>query len=213
MHLYTASLHTMHNSPLRSKMHCMEARSSRIFYSGTSLYINKILKMTQFAVPHIMLDTSQPLASRHLTMNSQVLSRVLTINYSRFPTLAGFPYTTSGTYIYSKLAITFTVSWGFNVHPHKQLDCQESHLSIPLHLYKYALGLDQTINGQCYICILLVQNRYIGTYQGFLRICGWCWWWWWWWWWGGKGGGPFAWKITWCPWAASQYLLKQEDSS
>ena len=29
----------------------------------------------------------------------------------------------------------------------------------------------------------------------------------------GAGGGPFAWKITWCPWGAPEYLLKQEDSS
>ena len=62
----------------------------------------------------------------------------------------------------------------------------------------------------------------------------WCWWWWWWsrwrercqwrwrnrwrwrrwcwwcwWWWGsGVGGGPFAWKITWCPWAAPGILAK-----
>ena len=32
----------------------------------------------------------------------------------------------------------------------------------------------------------------------------WCWWWWWWWGW----GGPFAWKITWCPWAAPGILAK-----
>ena len=30
---------------------------------------------------------------------------------------------------------------------------------------------------------------------------------------GGGRGGPFAWKITWCPWGAPEYLLKQEDSS
>ena len=29
----------------------------------------------------------------------------------------------------------------------------------------------------------------------------------------GAGGGPFAWKITWCPWGAPEYLLKQENSS
>ena len=28
----------------------------------------------------------------------------------------------------------------------------------------------------------------------------------------GGRGGPFAWKITWCRWAAPEYLLKQEDS-
>ena len=30
---------------------------------------------------------------------------------------------------------------------------------------------------------------------------------------GGGRGGPFAWKSTWCPWGAPEYLLKQEDSS
>ena len=29
----------------------------------------------------------------------------------------------------------------------------------------------------------------------------------------GAGGGPFAGKITWCPWGAPEYVLKQEDSS
>ena len=29
----------------------------------------------------------------------------------------------------------------------------------------------------------------------------------------GGRGGPYAWKITWCPWGAPEYLLKQEDSS
>ena len=29
----------------------------------------------------------------------------------------------------------------------------------------------------------------------------------------GQGGGPFAGKITWCPWGAPEYVLKQEDSS
>ena len=30
---------------------------------------------------------------------------------------------------------------------------------------------------------------------------------------GGGRGGPFAGKITWCPWGAPEYVLKQEDSS
>ena len=29
----------------------------------------------------------------------------------------------------------------------------------------------------------------------------------------GAGGGPFAGKITWYPWGAPEYVLKQEDSS
>ena len=31
--------------------------------------------------------------------------------------------------------------------------------------------------------------------------------------WGRGQGGPFAGKITWCPWGAPEYVLKQEDSS
>ena len=29
----------------------------------------------------------------------------------------------------------------------------------------------------------------------------------------GAGGGPFAGKITGCPWGAPEYVLKQDDSS